>query len=86
MKNIHKQYATIKKKFPDCLLIIRIGEYYESFFQDAERLAAATEFNLYTLDYGKICGFKYELLAGVMDILNGKEIKYKIIEEYKNYV
>ena len=31
-----QQYVNIKKKHPDCLLFFRIGDFYETFFEDAK--------------------------------------------------
>ena len=31
-----QQYLKIKKEHPDCLLFFRIGDFYETFFEDAK--------------------------------------------------
>ena len=31
-----QQYVNIKKEHPDCLLFFRIGDFYETFFEDAK--------------------------------------------------
>ncbi|HOC82668.1 MAG TPA: hypothetical protein PKI39_06640, partial [Synergistales bacterium] len=31
-----KQYAQWKKRYPDCLLFFRMGDFYEMFFEDAQ--------------------------------------------------
>jgi DNA mismatch repair protein MutS len=31
-----QQYVNIKKDHPDCLLFFRIGDFYETFFEDAK--------------------------------------------------
>lgn len=35
-----KQYNTIKAKYPDALLLFRVGDFYETFGEDAKRAAA----------------------------------------------
>ena len=32
-----KRYMEIKAQYPDCLLFFRLGDFYEMFFEDAER-------------------------------------------------
>ena len=31
-----QQYVNMKKEHPDCLLFFRIGDFYETFFEDAK--------------------------------------------------
>jgi DNA mismatch repair protein MutS len=30
-----RQYVEVKKQYPDCVLLFRIGDFYETFFEDA---------------------------------------------------
>ena len=32
-----RQHAELKKKFPDALLLFRVGDFYETFDEDARR-------------------------------------------------
>ena len=34
-----KQYNTIKGKYPDAMLLFRVGDFYETFGKDAEKAA-----------------------------------------------
>ncbi|HPP66920.1 MAG TPA: hypothetical protein PKX05_03290, partial [bacterium] len=34
-----RQYLGIKKKYPDCILFFRLGDFYEMFFDDAKKAA-----------------------------------------------
>ena len=36
-----KQYFRFKEQFPDCVLLFRMGDFYELFFEDAETVAGA---------------------------------------------
>ena len=38
-----KQYLETKEKYPDCLLFYRMGDFYELFFDDAKKAAAALD-------------------------------------------
>ena len=40
------QYLEIKRQYPDCLLFYRMGDFYEMFFEDAARAAAALDITL----------------------------------------
>ena len=40
------QYLELKRTHPDCLLFYRMGDFYELFFEDAERAAAALDIQL----------------------------------------
>jgi DNA mismatch repair protein MutS len=40
------QYMRIKADYPDCLLFYRMGDFYELFFDDAERAASALDITL----------------------------------------
>ncbi len=41
-----RQYLTIKAKYPDMLLFYRMGDFYELFYQDAERAAKLLDITL----------------------------------------
>jgi DNA mismatch repair protein MutS len=41
-----RQYQDIKKNYQDCLLLFRLGDFYELFFEDAIRAAAALDITL----------------------------------------
>ncbi|MEO0631644.1 MAG: DNA mismatch repair protein MutS, partial [Planctomycetota bacterium] len=36
-----KQYFRFKEQHPDCVLLFRMGDFYELFFEDAETVAGA---------------------------------------------
>lgn len=40
------QYLATKAKYPDCLLFYRMGDFYEMFFEDAERASEALDITL----------------------------------------
>ena len=41
-----KQYIDIKEKYKDCLIFFRLGDFYELFFEDAEKAAKALNITL----------------------------------------
>ena len=42
-----KHYEAIKEKYPDCLLLFRIGDFYECFNEDAQVAAKILGLSLY---------------------------------------
>src|SRR6185295_12359179 len=40
------QYLETKRAYPDCLLFYRMGDFYELFFEDAVKAAAALDITL----------------------------------------
>ena len=41
-----KQYRDIKKQNPDCLIMLRMGDFFEMFYEDAVTAAKALEITL----------------------------------------
>ena len=48
-----RQYLAIKERYPDHLLLMRMGDFYESFGEDARRVAEALDIALTTRDKGR---------------------------------
>ena len=38
-----EQYMAIKKRYKDCILFFRLGDFYEMFFEDAELVSRLLE-------------------------------------------
>lgn len=49
-----KQYLDLKQEYPDCILMFRLGDFYEMFFEDAELAARVLEIAL----TGRNCGLE----------------------------
>ncbi|MBR1799641.1 MAG: DNA mismatch repair protein MutS [Bacteroidales bacterium] len=65
-----KQYAELKRKYPDALLLFRVGDFYETFGNDAQR---ASQVLGITLTRKMAGGGEYTELAG---------IPYHALEQY----
>jgi len=50
---IRSQYLQIKRQYPDTLLFFRIGDFYETFDEDAEIVARELEITLTRRDFGR---------------------------------
>ena len=47
-----QEYKKVKEEYPDCVLMYRVGDFYEMFFEDALRVSKLLELTL----TGKECG------------------------------
>jgi len=59
-----KQYHEIKKKYRDCILFFRLGDFYEMFFEDAKKASGILDLVLTSRDAGKsgkipMCGIPF---------------------------
>ncbi len=84
-----KQYVEIKQKYPDCILLYRMGDFYELFFEDAQIAAPVLEITLTSRNKGKedsvpLCGFPYHAVAGYIAKLVEKGFKVAICEQVED--
>lgn len=84
-----KQYAEIKKKYPDCILFYRMGDFYEMFFEDALTAAPILEITLTSRNKTKedavpLCGFPYHAASGYIAKLVQKGLKVAICEQVED--
>ncbi|MBS3158547.1 hypothetical protein J4206_04635 [Candidatus Woesearchaeota archaeon] len=83
-----QQYMKVKQEYPDTIVLFRMGDFYETFYEDAK--TAARELNIVLTARGK--GETRAPLAGIpfhsLDLYLGKLIKrgYKvtIVEQMEN--
>ena len=54
--DVMKQYLTIKRENQDSILLYRLGDFYETFFEDAELLSRELQITLTGRDAGKVYG------------------------------
>ena len=84
-----EQYYQIKKNYPDALLLFRMGDFYEVFFEDADLLSKVL--NIAKTHRGKIGGIPIPM-AGIpnhaanayIDRLTGAGLKIAICEQIEN--
>ena len=48
-----RQYREVKARYPDCVVMFRVGDFYELFLEDAVTVARALDITLTTRDKGK---------------------------------
>ncbi|MGE5493902.1 MAG: DNA mismatch repair protein MutS [Burkholderiales bacterium] len=81
-----RQYVELKEKYKDCLLMFRLGDFYELFFDDAVCASRELEITLTGRDCGlperaPMCGVPYHSVQGYIDKLIKKGYKVAICEQ-----
>mgnify|MGYP001766835328 CR=1 FL=1 len=84
-----KQYVKIKESHPDCILLYRMGDFYEMFFEDAVTAAPVLEITLTSRNKGKedsvpLCGFPYHAASAYITKLVEKGFKVAICEQIED--
>ena len=81
-----QQYRAIKDQVPDCLLLYRLGDFYEMFFEDALTASAVLQLTLTGRDCGleeraPMCGVPYHAVDGYLQKLIDAGYKVAICEQ-----
>lgn len=81
-----RQYVELKEKYKDCLLMYRLGDFYEMFFEDAMTASRELEIVLTGRDCGlperaPMCGVPHHSVQGYIDKLIKKGYKVAICEQ-----
>jgi DNA mismatch repair protein MutS len=84
-----KQYLAIKQKVQDAILFFRLGDFYEMFFEDAEKASALLGITLTSRDGGSsgkvpMCGVPYHAARGYISRLNREGLKVAICEQVED--
>lgn len=83
-----KQYQEVKKAHPDCLVMLRMGDFYEMFYEDA--VTAAKELEITLTARGKdekrapLAGVPYHALETYLGRLVKKGYKVAIVEQLED--
>lgn len=81
-----RQWAQIKQAYPDCLVLFRLGDFYEAFNQDAVRLAEICEVTLTSRPVKKgerapMAGVPYHAVDGYIAQLVRRGVKVALVEQ-----
>jgi len=81
-----QQYIDIKRQHEDCILMYRLGDFYEMFFDDAETASRELDLILTGRDCGQperapMCGVPYHSAEGYIARLIAKGYKVAICEQ-----
>lgn len=83
------QYLEIKHNYPDTLILFRLGDFYELFFEDAKLASRELELVLTARDAGvkervPMCGVPHHAVSGYIDKLIKKGYKVGIVEQLED--
>ena len=80
-----QQYMDIKNKHPDCVIFFRMGDFYETFFEDAKTIARELEITLTSRGKGEtqapLAGIPYHAIEPYLAKLVKKGYKVGIVEQ-----
>ena len=84
-----QQYLRIHDAYPDCLLLFRLGDFYELFFEDAKTASKELELTLTGKDCGleeraPMCGVPYHSVNTYIEKLIAKGYKVAICEQMED--
>ena len=84
-----QQYMDIKNQYKDALLLFRLGDFYELFFEDAELASRELEITLTGRDCGQenrapMCGVPHHAVDSYIDRLIAKGYKVAICEQVED--
>lgn len=84
-----EQYLEIKEKYKDCILLFRLGDFYEMFFDHAEICSRELELTLTGKDCGldkraPMCGIPYHAVNSYIPKLIEKGYKVAICEQVED--
>ena len=87
---VMQQYLKIKQENPEILLWYRLGDFYETFFEDAEIMSRELELTLTGRDAGSklgrvpLAGIPYKAAEGYLEKLVQKNYKVAICEQLED--
>lgn len=84
-----QQYMEIKERYRDCILMFRLGDFYEMFFEDAETASRELEITLTGRDCGleeraPMCGVPYHSVNTYIARLLAKGYKVAICDQLED--
>jgi len=84
-----EQYREVKRQHPQDLLMFRLGDFYELFFDDAELAARELEITLTSREAGNsnrvpMCGVPYHAVEGYLTRLIAKGYRVAICEQVED--
>ncbi len=86
MTPIRRQYLDIKRRYPHAIVLFRLGDFYETFDDDAKLCARELDITLTSKPMGKnlrvpLAGIPYHALDGYLARLIGKGYKVAVCEQ-----
>ena len=86
---IRRQYLDLKQRYPEAILFFRLGDFYETFDEDAKLVARELEITLTSKPMGRnqrvpLAGIPYHAVDGYLAKLLQKGYKVAICEQLED--
>ena len=86
-----QQYLETKKDYQDCILLYRLGDFYEMFYEDALTASKELEITLTGKNCGQeerapMCGVPYHAVESYLNKLVSKGYKVTICEQVEDRI
>lgn len=79
-----QQYLEIKEKYKDTVLLFRLGDFYETFFEDAEKVSEILQIVLTQRSGNPMAGIPYHALDNYLKKLIDSGLKVAICEQMED--
>ena len=83
-----KQYDTFKKKYPDCIMFFRMGDFYETFYKDAQICSQVCGLTLTSRSKGDnpipLAGMPFHAVDGYLKKMIKAGYKVAVCEQIEN--
>ena len=84
-----QQYLRVKERYPDAILLYRLGDFYEMFFEDAERASRILDLTLTSRNRGEepripLCGVPHHSVQPYVQRLLEHGLKVAICEQVED--
>lgn len=82
-----QQYLTIKNEYPDCIILFRMGDFYETFYEDAHEVSKILNIALTARDKEKsipMAGIPYHTLDNYLPKLTKANKRVVVVEQMEN--
>lgn len=78
------QYQAIKQKYPNTILLFRVGDFYETFYEDAQLVSKELNIVLTSRENAPLAGVPYHALDAYLNRLVRKGYKVAICEQLED--
>ena len=87
---LYQQYMSFQEKYPDCIVALRVGDFYEIFGENARKVSEAIDLTLTGRDCGlpervPMVGYPYHVADNYVAKLIAKGYKVAIVETMKDF-
>lgn len=82
---MQKAYQEIKAQHPNELVLIRLGDFYEAFWDDAKTLADKAKIALTKRNEVPMAGVPFHAVHSYISKLESQGIKVALVEDFRNY-